>query len=185
MMTELYAKLDIAARLKTVQAAVHDTVAAMTPEQFERVTGEEWPAADYLKHLILSVKPFARVVSMPLDKLRDMFGVPDRDSMSYEDFVELYHRRLGEGMRAELVPAVTPVEYRLPPDMTDLKSTLLTAWNEGNDRLIAALETLDEASLDSYQLPHPAVGLVTLREMLYFTVYHNNMHWRDIERVGA
>jgi len=184
-MTELYAKTDIAARLRNVQTAVNDTVAAMTPEQFERVTGEEWSAADYLKHLILSVKPFARVVSMPLDRLRDMFGEPDRSSMTYEAFVVLYHRRLGEGMRAELVPTVTPVEYRLPPEMTDLKATLLTAWNEGNDRLTAALDTLDEQTLDAYQLPHPAVGLVTLREMLYFTAYHNKMHWNDIKRVGG
>src|SRR5688500_12130861 len=184
-MTELYAKTDIASRLKDMQAAVNSTVAAMTPEQFERVTGEEWSAADYLKHLILSVKPFARVVSMPLDKLRDMFGTPDRGSMPYEDFVELDHRRLDEGMRAEKVPSVTPVEYRLPPEMTDLKATLLTAWNEGNDRLIAALDALDDEALDSYQLPHPAVGLVTLREMLYFTAYHNKMHWNDIRRIGA
>jgi hypothetical protein len=184
-MTELYAKTDIASRLKDMQAAVNNTVVAMTPEQFERVTGEEWSAADYLKHLILSVKPFARVVSMPLDKLRDMFGTPDRDSMPYEDFVELYHRRLDEGMRAEKVPSVTPVEYRLPPETTDLKATLLTAWNEGNDRLITALEALDDDALDSYQLPHPAVGLVTLREMLYFTAYHNKMHWNDIRRVGV
>lgn len=184
-MIELYAKTDIAARLRAMQTAVNDTVSAMTPEQFERITGEEWSAADYLKHLILSVKPVARLVSMPLEKLRDMFGTPDRESMPYEDFVELYHRRLDEGMRAEKVPSVTPVEYRLPPDMTDLKATLLTAWNEGNDRLIAALETLDEEALDTYQLPHPAVGLITLREMLYFTAYHNKMHGDDIRRVGA
>jgi hypothetical protein len=184
-MTEIYAKSDIIARLKALQADVSETVATMTPEQFERVTGEEWSAADYLKHLILSVKPFARVISMPLDKLHDMFGTADRDSMTYEALVALYHQRLDEGMRAEKVPSVTPVEYRLPPDTTDLKSALLTAWNEGNDRLLAALENLDDAALDRYQLPHPAVGLITLREMLYFTVYHNNMHWRDIQRVGA
>lgn len=184
-MTELYAKSDIAARLKAVQTSLNDTVTAMTPEQFERVTGEEWSAADYLKHLILSVKPFARVISMPLDKLHDMFGTADRDSMTYEALVALYHQRLNEGMRAEKVPSVTPVEYRLPPDMTELKSTLLIAWNEGNDRLIAALDKMDEEALDRYQLPHPAVGLITLREMLYFTVYHNKLHCDDIQRVGA
>lgn len=184
-MTELYARTDIVARLKRLQTAVNDTVAAMTPEQFERVTGEEWSAADYLKHLILSVKPFARVVSLPLDKLHEMFGVPDRGSMTYEAFVELYNRRLEEGMRAELVSAVTPVEYRLPPETTDLKATLLMAWNEGNDRLIATVNTLDEEVLDRYQLPHPAVGLITLREMLYFTAHHNKLHGNDIRRVGA
>lgn len=184
-MTELYAKSDITARLKAIQTGLNETVKTMTSAQFERVTGEEWSAADYLKHLILSVKPFARVISMPLDRLRDMFGTPDRESMSHEELVALYHRRLDEGMRAEKVPSVTPVEYRLPADMTDLKSTLLTAWNEGNDRLITALDTIDDEALNHYQLPHPAVGLITLREMLYFTAYHNKLHWRDIQRVGA
>lgn len=184
-MTELHAKADIIARLKAVQTGLNETAGAITPEQFERLTGDEWSAADYLKHLILSVKPFARVISIPLDKLREMFGTPDRVSMSFEDLVTLYHRRLNEGMRAEKVPSVTPIEYRLPPDMTDLKSTLLTAWNEGNNRLIAALDIIEEEALDQYQLPHPAVGLITVREMLYFTVYHNTMHWQDIQRVTA
>lgn len=184
-MTELYTKSDIIQRLKSVQAAVTDNVTAMTPEQFERSIGEEWSAAGYLKHLILSVKPFARVISMPLDTLNEMFGTPDHESMDYEDLVNLYHRRLEEGMRAEKVPAVTPDEYRLPPEMIDLKSALLTAWNDGNNRLTAALEALDDRALDSHQVPHPAVGLITLREMLYFTVHHNTMHAQDIRRVGA
>ena len=30
--------------------------------------------------------------------------------------------------------------------------------------------------LDKYVLPHPLLGKVTLREMLYFTIHHNEHH---------
>lgn len=183
-MTELYAKDDIAARLRAIQTGLSDDVTAMTAEQFERSSGEEWSAAEYLKHLILGVKPFARAISLPSEALHKTFGTPDRPSMSYEELTAVYQQSLADGMRAESVPGMTPVDYRLPADMTDLKSTLLMAWHEGNDRLLATLASLDENALDTHQLPHPAIGVITLREMLYFTVYHNTMHWQDIRRVG-
>jgi len=31
-------------------------------------------------------------------------------------------------------------------------------------------------SVDQYQLPHPVLGKLTIREMLFFTIYHNLRH---------
>jgi hypothetical protein len=30
--------------------------------------------------------------------------------------------------------------------------------------------------LDEYLLPHPLIGKLTIREILYFTIYHNLRH---------
>ena len=35
-----------------------------------------------------------------------------------------------------------------------------------------------EKKLDRYQAPHPALGKLTIREMLYFTIFHNVHHAR-------
>jgi hypothetical protein len=36
-----------------------------------------------------------------------------------------------------------------------------------------------EAELDRYTLPHPLLGDLTMREMLCFTLYHNQRHISD------
>ena len=33
-----------------------------------------------------------------------------------------------------------------------------------------------EKDLDKYKLPHPLLGKLTVREMLFFTIYHNEHH---------
>lgn len=177
-------KHEIARRLREIQQGLAATVSSMTDNAFVRHTGREWPAADYLKHLVLSVKPFARALQLPKERLIAMFGRPERPSMSFDALHQTYQIRLAEGLRAEDVTSVNPVDYRYPEGMTNVKDALLAAWNEGNDRMLDALDELNEAELDMYQLPHPAVGMLTLREMLYFTIEHNELHWGDISRLA-
>lgn len=52
-------------------------------------------------------------------------------------------------------------------------------------RLIDAVSLWTEEELDRGQLPHPVLGMVTMREMLFFTVIHNRLHAGDIERALA
>lgn len=41
-------------------------------------------------------------------------------------------------------------------------------------------KTCDE--LDKYILPHPLLGKLTIREMMYFTIYHVEHHKKLTER---
>lgn len=42
------------------------------------------------------------------------------------------------------------------------------------------IDKLDEEELDNYILPHPLIGKTTIREMLYFTIYHVQHHHKAI-----
>jgi hypothetical protein len=43
-----------------------------------------------------------------------------------------------------------------------------------------------ERALDRHLLPHPLMGLLTIREMLAFTVYHTAHHLRRVaDRAAA
>jgi DinB superfamily len=44
------------------------------------------------------------------------------------------------------------------------------------NELCKKLEKLSEEELDTYLLPHPLLGKLTFREMLYFTAYHAEHH---------
>ena len=37
-------------------------------------------------------------------------------------------------------------------------------------------DSFSEKQLDTFILPHPLLGKLTLREMLYFTIYHAEHH---------
>jgi hypothetical protein len=43
-------------------------------------------------------------------------------------------------------------------------------------KLCLSLDTYSEDELDQYILPHPLLGKLTLREMLFFTIYHVKHH---------
>jgi uncharacterized damage-inducible protein DinB len=49
------------------------------------------------------------------------------------------------------------------------------------DRLCHIIDGLTEEELDRYLLPHPLLGKLTMREMLYFTIYHVTHHHRQVE----
>ncbi len=184
-MTSPSTKNDIIDQLSHIKQGVGATVQAFTDGQFNAGTAESWSASGYLKHLILSVKPVAKALGLPKAKLVELFGQPERPSVTYDKMVELYTNRLADGIRAEDFDRVTPGFYRIPDGVTDEKAYLVETWRESNQRLLDALQNWDEADLDRYQLPHPAIGSATVREMLFFTVHHNTLHWRDIQAAGA
>ena len=44
------------------------------------------------------------------------------------------------------------------------------------NKLNKKIDSFDEKDLDRYILPHPLLGKLTIREMLFFTVYHVQHH---------
>jgi uncharacterized damage-inducible protein DinB len=53
---------------------------------------------------------------------------------------------------------------------------LLTRWHRVNTRLRDAVQPWSEQNLETLQLPHPLLGKLTAREILFFTIYHNHHH---------
>ena len=57
-----------------------------------------------------------------------------------------------------------------------IQDKLIKKYVLHKEKLIAKIEKQTESDLDKYILPHPLLGKVTLREMLYFTIHHNEHH---------
>jgi hypothetical protein len=178
----LYTGQEIAAALTQTHDQIVSTVEGLPVEALTRRPVEGWCAAEYLLHLILSVRPTGKAVSFPPEKLTELFGEPDHASRSYDAFVALYQQALANGVRAQQAPGVMP---HLPEDVPDLKGHLLAEWDRYSRRLNEAVPNWSEAALDACGIPHPAVGMLTVREMLFFTVHHNRHHLGDIQTVAA
>lgn len=135
----------------------------------------KWSAARQLDHIIKSVSPVNMALFMPPWLLRGLLGKANRPSRSYEALVEKYLSKLKEGGQASgrFVPAMVNA-YQ--------KEALLLKLSRLIEKLTERLRSLSEASLDNCILPHPLLGKLTLREMLYFTAYHVQHHTQLVEK---
>lgn len=179
-MQALLSKSDILNRLETAHQHLIQTVSTMSEEQFLLVGSEGWSAADHLKHLLLSVKPLVKALQFPHEQMTAMFGDAERPSMSYEEMIAVYQARIQAGLRAEDYAGATPFAYRFPEGVTSIQAYLLEQWHTTNQRLLDTLANWSEAALDRQLIPHPAIGNITVREMLYFTAYHNQAHGQQM-----
>jgi hypothetical protein len=62
------------------------------------------------------------------------------------------------------------------------KPKLLLLLKDTIDKLYLQLTNFSEQDLDTIILPHPLLCKITLREMMYFTIYHVKHHHEIIKR---
>ena len=59
---------------------------------------------------------------------------------------------------------------------------LIRRYEKEKNKLIKRVQQYDENALDHYILPHPLLGKLTMREMLFFTIHHNFHHLHLIRK---
>jgi hypothetical protein len=162
-------KLQIISVLHKNVDAFNNYIAPLSKEEFEATPEGKWSAGQNLDHLIRAVKPLQLAYGFPKFVLRVLFGKTNRPSRTYDELVTKYKTKLAAGGRASgpFIPPVISFEQ---------KDRLIKKYNEHIQKLTAKIEKQSEKDLDVYILPHPLLGKVTLREMLYFTVHHNEHH---------
>jgi len=142
---------------------------SLSKEQFEATPENKWSAGQNLDHLIRSIKPLQLAYSLPKFILKIMFGKANRPSKTYDELVTKYKTKLAAGGRAS-GPFIPPsVKF-------EQKDLLIKKYNRHKQKLINKIKKQSEEDLDHYILPHPLLGKLTLREMLFFTIHHNEHH---------
>ena len=149
--------------------AFNNYIAPLTKEQFEASPSSKWSAGQNLDHLIRAIRPLQLAYGLPKFALRILFGKTNRPSKTYDELVTKYKAKLAAGGRASgpFIPSFIDFEK---------KDELIKKYAEQKQKLILKIEKQNEKDLDVYLLPHPLLGKVTLREMLYFTIHHNEHH---------
>jgi len=144
-------------------------ISSLNKEQFEATPNGKWSAGQNLDHLIRAIKPLQLAYSLPKFALTILFGKTNRPSKTYDEVVTKYKTKLAAGGKASgpFIPPTIKFEK---------KDELIKKYDQQKQKLISKIEKQSETDLDKYILPHPLLGKVTLREMLYFTIHHNEHH---------
>lgn len=144
-------------------------ITTMSNDDFLFAPNGKWTAGQQLEHIYRAVNALVLPFRLPKFVLKMAFGTANRPSRDYDALVAKYHAKLADGGRASGRFVPPPVAYN---EREMLRSRLL----QSVEKLCKALEGYSEEDLDRYILPHPLLGKITLREMMYFTAYHVEHH---------
>lgn len=162
-------KQEIILQLKNNHLAIIEYINTLNENDFLYAPEAKWTAGQQLDHIYRSTSPVLLALSLPKFMLKLLFGKSNRPSKTYDALIEKYNQALTKGGKASGRFIPKSVAF------TD-KQRLIIALTNTINKLSSKVENLTETELDSYILPHPLLGKLTLREMLYFTVYHVQHH---------
>lgn len=145
-----------------------DYIRTLTDEEFMYSREDKWTPGQQLQHVLLCVRPLAQALGNK-SFVAAKFGTMERPGLSYDDVIQWYQKALQEGGKA-------PSMY--VPEAVDLsrKDEIGTELAGEVQALRQNLEDYSEQELDNLVLPHPLLGKLSIREMLYLMTYHATHH---------
>jgi hypothetical protein len=158
-------KAEIATIWRGVSDQVASTFASFSQEDFsaER-TG--WSYAQNLDHLVRSTSAVTKALALPKLLLRTLFGKSSHSRTS-DEVRSAYLAKLDQGSQAG---------GKFVPTGSQTQADLLAEWEQVSNQLITNLDRWNEQQLDQLRLPHPLLGKLTVREMLFFAEFHTRHH---------
>ena len=179
MVGEPFAKAELLGELRSLHEQSTAFWESFGAAEFFAPLGDAWSPADNVRHLLKSNRPVARALGTARVALALRFGVGFRKSRSYAEIRETYRAALAGGVTAgRFAPRPEPA----PADPETARRALMEQREATASALASALARWGEGALDRLRLPHPALGKLTTREMLFFTLYHNLHHVLNVAR---
>ena len=136
---------------------------------------EQWSVAENLEHLALSLHRSWLGLFAPKFFIKWKFGKPNHESLTYEELIEVYYKKLEAGF-------VQDKRYApLVKQENGAKEKLITRFEQTAKKYLDQIRYYwEDENMDDYQLPHPVLGMITVRELLYFNLFHNTHHYKTI-----
>ncbi len=143
-------------------------IATLDDEKFMQSNNGKWTPGQQLLHVYLCLKPINQALGSK-DFIRNTFGASDHPAMSYDEVMTVYRQGLDNGGKA-------PEQY-VP------KEVLAAGREELSQKLLNIVHAIQlqlkdytDEELDTLVLPHPFLGLLSIRELFYLMTYHPIHH---------
>ncbi|MBS7787980.1 DinB family protein [Flavobacterium sp. CYK-55] len=138
---------------------------------------EKWSVAQNLVHINISLERLNHYLMLPKSVIESRFGRSEKAAISYNEMADIIRAIYEKGVKT-----TTPFE---PPQ--ELKTPISVFIDQGHQLLETYthhLKNWSEEELNQYHCPHPLLGTVSAREILYFTIYHVRHHQQTIENLN-
>jgi len=155
--------------------AVTAHIKAQATEEFVKAhTPDKWSNGQHFDHLRKTTRALNKGMAIPKLALRLRFGKKKGKEDSLETITNLYNQKVGNATAPDSVkPDVLTI---------DDKSRVLDWFQQEKETLKKNISNYSEKQLSSYALPHPVLGLLSIREMVYWCVMHTEHHHKLMKR---
>ena len=167
-------KHELSKRLIQEYQSFIDFISSLSNEDLIQSQDNKWNPSQQLEHVYLCLRPVKLALSLPNIIPTILFGKSKKGSRTYESLVEAYQLKLKNGGKS-------PSMYKPKKSVRDvgkLKIDLINLVNKIGNKL----SHYQENDLDSFLLPHPLLGKLTARELIFFAMYHVGHHQKQIEK---
>jgi len=171
----LQTKAEIQAAVRDSLHSAADWIEAQPDARFMVAPPGRWTMGQHLEHLVRSTKALSTPIRLPKFVLKLVLAKTRRAGWPYTEVRDRYEKVLDEGGKASgkfLPPAVA----------LDRKASLAKALRTEGDVIARRIEGWTEAELDQVGAKHPLIAVMSLRELLFFTIHHTDHHLNTLQR---
>ena len=152
------------------------TLDSLSEEELQTAPEGKWTALQQLDHLRITLDAVNLVFKVPFFMAKLYFGKANRLSRTYEEYVAKYQTRAANNTAPGLE------KYAPKPRTAKEYKSLVAALDKSIAIMHKGISKKTEAQFEELMLPHPLTGRGTLREMLYFSVYHALHHEKLVKQ---
>lgn len=146
-------------------------------ENWEKGPVDKWTTGQHILHLINSLQLLNNALSYPKFILKYKFGTCNRATRSYEEVVKNYQEKLEKHQEK-----AKEFNKNLKSPTLQEKERLLTRFQIQHKKLQYKTLRIKDKTLDTLVLPHPLMGKMTLREIIMWTIYHTEHHFKTLQK---
>jgi hypothetical protein len=169
-------KTEILSALEDVAEKVESYYSSLSPEQFFHDGLGGWSAAQNLSHITFIGSLAVYLFGFP----RFLF-IPFGKQTIQRDFVTLKNDYLSSDKTIYIGP-LAPSSIAPPLDAKNVIQTMTSDWRKVYRDLNLAIQSIPEEDMDNFSLPHPSMGMLSLREMIYVIIIHPIHHTYKVEQ---
>ena len=146
-------------------------------EHWETGPSGKWTTGQQALHLLQSIIPLNKALSLPKFILKYKFGKANRETRCYETVITNYSNKLKDAKGLTFGPSKN---MKVPK--TKDKKYIINRLKIQNKKLQHKLLKWSDKDLDNYILPHPIMGKMTIREIVMWTAFHVEQHTISLQK---
>ena len=175
----MQSKSEIITGFRSKWREVEEVISQVNDEQFTaKPNADTWSIAEEFDHIIKSASAVSSAMKVSPFILKWKFGKPNRVIRSYDEVCDKYMSKLANVSG----PALAPSTFRAEEGKTFDREGMINHWNSTLAKLDKRVNKWSDKNIDKALLPHPLLGKMMVREILYFTHFHTEHHRKSLEK---